>query len=522
MLDRLFGFKIQDYLQTFGLFIIAVGLPLSKVLMSIGAIWLVSNVLLKMEFKTYWERWRKEPTFWFILTFFLLHILGLFYTSDFSYGFKDIKAKLPLFVVPTALIAYPIQKRFFNYILYGFLISLIITSLINFSFIISGEITDYREFSRFGSHIRYALLIVMGILISFSLWIEDKRKWWLFLVLFCWFSYYTFASQVVNGYLVYGVILFVIILILTWRIPSKSIRITAFTLCLSLIILFISLFLVSLRPNKESWNFEHLDQFSAHNERYFHDTTSLWIENGNPVLVFIAEDEIDSTWNKYSNMNLEQEMPNGLTLKTNLILYLTSKGIRKDKEGIESLSKDEIKLIENGTTSVLESYPSLYREFRELQNTFLQYSLGNDPDGNTVSQRFVHWNVAKEIIKKNWIVGVGTGDVQNAFNRVYEETKTNLDNDHWYRAHNQFLTFWISFGILGFIAFILFWIWFLYKNIRNKYIIGIGFTLIAIISFLSEDTLETQQGVSFIAMFIGLTLMKITDNELCEQSKESD
>jgi len=39
---------------------------------------------------------------------------------------------------------------------------------------------------------------------------------------------------------------------------------------------------------------------------------------------------------------------------------------------------------------------------------------------------------------------------------------------------------------------------------QNKNLIGICFTLISMGSFLSEDTIETQQGVTYIALFLGI------------------
>jgi uncharacterized membrane protein len=67
------------------------------------------------------------------------------------------------------------------------------------------------------------------------------------------------------------------------------------------------------------------------------------------------------------------------------------------------------------------------------------------------------------------------------------------------------MTFWIAFGVFGFLVFIGFWLWFLWRNINLNNLFGIGFTLIAIASFLSEDTIETQQGVTYIALFLGLS-----------------
>src|SRR5690554_6471972 len=163
MLDRLLGFKIHDYLQALGLFILAFGVPMNKVLMSIGTIWLASNLLLKADFKIYWRNWKYNGVFWFVVLVLVLHLIGLIYTENLAHAFHDLKVKLPLFVIPVALIGYPIEKKYFNIILYGFLLSLLITSTINLVYMMNNQAEDYRNFSLFGSHIRYALLVITGI-----------------------------------------------------------------------------------------------------------------------------------------------------------------------------------------------------------------------------------------------------------------------------------------------------------------------------------------------------------------------
>src|SRR5690554_8185299 len=84
---------------------------MNKVLMSIGTIWLASNLLLKADFSNYWKRWKTNPIFWFILSTFVLHVLGLTFTENLAYAFRDMNTKLPLFVIPTALIAFRSEER---------------------------------------------------------------------------------------------------------------------------------------------------------------------------------------------------------------------------------------------------------------------------------------------------------------------------------------------------------------------------------------------------------------------------
>ena len=83
----------------------------------------------------------------------------------------------------------------------------------------------------------------------------------------------------------------------------------------------------------------------------------------------------------------------------------------------------------------------------------------------------------------------------------YETDKSKLDTDYRFLPHNQFLSFLISFGIIGFMIICCS---ILIPAIRTGAIrdfLFLIFLLIILLSMLSEDTLETHTGVSFFAYF---------------------
>ena len=75
-------------------------------------------------------------------------------------------------------------------------------------------------------------------------------------------------------------------------------------------------------------------------------------------------------------------------------------------------------------------------------------------------------------------------------------------------AHNQYLTFAVTFGIAGFVWFLFSLFYPLRQLVQAKMFdyFYITFFVIALLSMLSEDTLETQAGVSFFAFFNCLLL----------------
>jgi len=98
--------------------------------------------------------------------------------------------------------------------------------------------------------------------------------------------------------------------------------------------------------------------------------------------------------------------------------------------------------------------------------------------------------------------------VQLAFNEQYNSLPFNIDTKYQLRAHNQYLTMAITFGIFGLIYFVLT----LFSGLQilpyAKSYLFLGFFIILMVSMLDEDTLETQFGVTFAAYFYFLFLFQ--------------
>jgi len=191
-------------------------------------------------------------------------------------------------------------------------------------------------------------------------------------------------------------------------------------------------------------------------------------------------------------------------LKGTLIRYMASKGLHKDREGVAALSNDDVRAIERGVPTILDNQKTglskrLDRIFFEWSN----YRAGGDPNGHSVLQRWEFWKTGWSIAKANPLFGVGTGDVKVSFRKAYEDNHSPLQPQFRLRAHNQYLTMWITYGVVGLIIFVMILVWPLFHGYRNdpNYIM---FFILATLSFLTEDTLESQAGVMFFAFFYTL------------------
>ena len=75
MFDKWLKLPAHLYLRITALTILTVGIALSKVLMSIGAIWIISNWLIQADFPKYWEKFKEKKSIWIIVTLFVFFAL---------------------------------------------------------------------------------------------------------------------------------------------------------------------------------------------------------------------------------------------------------------------------------------------------------------------------------------------------------------------------------------------------------------------------------------------------------------
>jgi hypothetical protein len=89
-------------------------------------------------------------------------------------------------------------------------------------------------------------------------------------------------------------------------------------------------------------------------------------------------------------------------------------------------------------------------------------------------------------------------------------------------AHNQFLTFLVSFGLFGFILSISAMILpAILEKKRNSFFILMIF-LVSVLSMLNEDTLETQAGVAFFGIFYCLFVFADGSGAAVERRKTEE
>lgn len=525
ILDRILeGHAILKWLNHRNLYLLGLatvlcGLGWSNVLMSIGQFILIGNWLIGLDFKVKIQRLVSSKAILAILLLFLLHLIGLIWTQDFDYAFKDLRVKLPLLVLPivigSAKKLNPIEWRNLLSIYVTTLLCLTLASLAKYLNLFGYNVVDKRELSIYISHIRYGLNLALAALMLFYF-----RKYFpskihpLVYILMGWFILCLLLFSLLTGLLTLCFLGLVIGLKeVIKRFHSvhlkESIGIVIFLIFLGCFLYVKSVYKDFNTTPPLSYN-QH-DKTKLHTqggELYWSEFDDLRKENGVYVRRFIAWKEIEREWNKRSELDFWQQDLKGQTLDQTLNRFLASKGLKKDSVGISILSDEEIRAIEKGIAN------HYFLTHNNLQNrifkTFFEideYKRTGIADGFSLALRYEYWRTAIHIIKHNAWFGVGTGDIKNTFTNTYEVKASKLDKKYRKRSHNQYLTIWATFGFIG---LLLFFSSLLYPISLKDYNAFYPFFLVLIcLSFLTEDTLETQAGASLFALFNSLFLLAI-------------
>ena len=98
-----------------------------------------------------------------LISFYLLHLLGLLYTSDLEYALKDIRIKLPLLFLPVIFVtSEKLRSQSIDLLLGTFIASVLTATFISLGILFTREINDFRELSPFISHIRLSLNVCLA------------------------------------------------------------------------------------------------------------------------------------------------------------------------------------------------------------------------------------------------------------------------------------------------------------------------------------------------------------------------
>ncbi|MFT4545462.1 MAG: hypothetical protein ACI9UR_000970 [Bacteroidia bacterium] len=505
-------------LAFWGMACIAIGLPLSVFLVSIGLFVLSGNWLLEARYKERVTQFIKDPLSLISASIYLLFVVGMFWTENLDEGLKELRVKLPILLLPFLLFTskMPSNKRLQD-ILMLFVVGCVIgTSLGMIHYLVEndGDILNKRKLSVVISHIRFGLMLVLAIFILIY-YLTKKWKLWsltervLAIATAIWFFFFMVLMETATAFLAFIVLASLSLLRLFIKSSNYKLKAVVFTtMLLGAIACLIYVNAIRLNNNFEvPHNQLSLTVKTLNGNYYSHQKDVPYTENGHRVWNFVCMDELEREWPKYSDMNFADDDESGQPIKFTMIRYLSSLGVKKDSAGLNTISAADVAFIEKGYTNY--KYTSKWGVSRRIAQMFWQvdaYQYHGSSNHSSLLMRWVYFKIGLDIMLNNPVLGVGTGDMRLAYRSAYDKDDRGMLPKFQDISHNQFLSVGIVVGLSGLLWFIfalLFPVGLYYKDYLYLMFIALVLT-----SFLTDNTLGTQSGVTLFAFFNSLLIIR--------------
>jgi len=406
--------NIINYIEksrSFLLMFIALLLPISKQIVPILIILLVVSWLLSGNLIDRLKGLKRNGYMWLFAGYYLLHVVGMLYTSNMEFGLYDLEIKMSFFLFPLVLASLPrLTRSAVHKISMAFILGCGVAAIANLiiaygNYSESGEVNDllYGGLSHFHHTSYYSMYLCLALVMIFYYLIhplEHNPKWssWILALLVPFFIMIIIILMAKSGVLTLGVILLATLLYLLF-----------------------------------------MRRFTA--------------------------------------------------------LLILSSFIAIGSGGALYYTPDAFKRIES--TWIVASQSPENRDLTSAEST---------------AGRIMVWEQAIGLIKDNWVLGVGTGDIKDELvSRYRKEGYTGIEEKQL-NAHNQFLQSFGALGVFGFLALALGLILPAIHAIRKKHFVYFMFILIIIVNAMTESILEVQAGVVFYAFFNSLFMFSQPDS----------
>lgn len=490
----------------------AIMLPWSEFLLSIAQFlllgnWLVEGVVRKDFAGRFRRAFTSGPALLF-MSFFALHLVGLLWTTDLSWGLDLCRILLPVIAfTPVLASTKPLDAGELRTVLLLGAWSVVAST--HFCMAMRYEVIGrggYRELSIFISHIRLALLLCFSVVVFV---VYRPRTVWPGVAHLLAIGWSLFFLDRLSSLLGAGIIALLACYGL-WRASQSAATAMRWTLRGALILVPLAIggyvaWCVHAYFREEPAQLVQLDERSAGGEAYYHDRVAPLRENGHYVWVNVADGELRRAWERRSDRPYTGTDAQGQQLRHTLVRYLASLGVRKDSIGMQALTEADVERVERGIPSVMAGRRDPVRaRIDQVLYELEHYRMKGNASGHSVIMRYEFLRAGWAIARENILFGVGTGDTRPAFAAHYTVSNSVLEERWRLRAHNQYLTLLITFGLPGLLWCLFAWVRPAWLHRASAVPLFIPWAIIFLVSCLSEDTLETQMGATFFAYYYAL------------------
>ncbi len=212
-------------------------MPLSNGLNSIGQAVIVINWVFEGNFTFKFRNFSKNKPAIVLCAVYIMHLLGLLYSTNFDYGLEDINKKIPLLIFPLVFsTTTPLSIKEWRLVLLSFMLAVTCTTFIGGWILVHHEIVDIHDISPYIAPVRLAMMMVLSIFIL-AHYIATNKITFLSAIFIIWIGWLLFFLTVMQS-LTAVIMVVIIFLVLLLYAAIKAINRKKIALGLTVICLF--------------------------------------------------------------------------------------------------------------------------------------------------------------------------------------------------------------------------------------------------------------------------------------------
>lgn len=146
--------------------------------------------------------------------------------------------------------------------------------------------------------------------------------------------------------------------------------------------------------------------------------------------------------------------------------------------------------------------PNVYNKVHLTFHNFHVYKHG-EIGGYSDTRRMLSYQHGLDIAMRSPLLGTGAGDLKGEMEKIYIEKSP---GNKPLMPHNQYLFSFAALGVLGLLSVVVVGFLPLFYQRGYQDSLFLAFNIIALTSFMTEMTLETQVGVAFYSFFLTIGL----------------
>lgn len=459
------------------------------------------NWLLEGRWAEKWQMLKQSRPLHLYIAMFFLMALAMLWTENIGAGMEILQVSLPLLLVPLVILTTkPVTGKAIHSVLFVYITTLFVVSVIALVRLLTIPDLPYRDAVPYISHIRFALNCCMAIFILVANGPSTSKGHRLHLclrlLLVVWFLVFL---TLIRSYTAVAVLL-TVSLFATLVYYRRW-----WTVALWLLVVGSGIAVVGIEV-KSYYNMcplatEPLRPLTANGRPYDHARDGV-IENGNYVNNYVCSPEMRTAWEQRSQLPYDSLLVDGYSVEPILIRYLNAMGLTKDSAGVAAMTDAQIAAVEQGIANPVYNEGNTLRKMVYVMLFEREHYVHTRAvKGFTILQRFELWNATEQVIAEHPWFGVGTGDAVDAMHAQLEASQSELAGTGK-RSHSQYLTFITMFGLVGFAVLLFFFLRAVWRKHGTYVPLLFVWTVTVLISFITEDTLDTLAGILFCTWFL--------------------